>query len=192
MFDRVLLLYEGRQIFFGSTDEAKNYFLALGFICPDRSTTADYLTSLTNPRERIVRVENQLRAPRTPDQFAEVWKKSPDRTVLLQEIQAYENGYPSRKQQDSDSTRRPHKSPYLITLARQIQICLVRNFQGLRNEPTATISAIVGNVVISIILGSMFYNLPESTDSFFGRGVLIFFMTLLNATMGSLEVCSPA
>ncbi|KAL8695989.1 MAG: hypothetical protein Q9201_007878 [Fulgogasparrea decipioides] len=54
-FDKVILLYEGREIFFGSTDAAKVYFIELGFVCPDRSTTADFLCSITNPLERIVR-----------------------------------------------------------------------------------------------------------------------------------------
>lgn len=33
MFDRVTLLYEGRQIFFGHITEAKGYFESLGFFC---------------------------------------------------------------------------------------------------------------------------------------------------------------
>jgi ABC-type multidrug transport system ATPase subunit len=33
MFDRVILLYEGREIFFGRTDEARGYFEGLGFEC---------------------------------------------------------------------------------------------------------------------------------------------------------------
>ena len=51
-FDKVLLLYEGRQIYFGTTASAKTYFTNLGFVCPERSTTADFLCSLTNPLER--------------------------------------------------------------------------------------------------------------------------------------------
>jgi ABC-type multidrug transport system ATPase subunit len=33
LFDRVILLYEGREIFFGGTSEAKAYFEGLGFEC---------------------------------------------------------------------------------------------------------------------------------------------------------------
>lgn len=41
---------------------------------------------------------------------------------------------------------------------------------------------------MSIILGSMFYNMPTDTSSFFGRGVLLFFTVLLNAFLGAFEV----
>ncbi|KAF5725187.1 ABC1 transport, partial [Fusarium mundagurra] len=55
LFDRVTVLYEGHQIFFGRIDEAKQYFENLGFECPDRQTTPDFLTSMTSPQERRVK-----------------------------------------------------------------------------------------------------------------------------------------
>lgn len=55
------------------------------------------------------------------------------------------------------------------------------------NDLGAVISAIIGNIVISIILGSMFYNMPENTNSFLGRSVLIFFGVLLNSNLGAFE-----
>ena len=41
---------------------------------------------------------------------------------------------------------------------------------------------------MSIILGSIFYNLSGDTNSFFGRGVLLFFTVLLNTFLGAFEV----
>ena len=41
---------------------------------------------------------------------------------------------------------------------------------------------------MSIIVGSMFYNMPEDTSSFFGREVLLFFTILLNTVLGAFEV----
>ena len=99
VFDKVALLYEGRQIFFGDARTAKLFFTNLGFACSDRATTADFLTSLTNPVERAVREGYELRVPRTPDEFAEVWRKSPERGRLQQEIWAYEKGFPTSGQQ---------------------------------------------------------------------------------------------
>ncbi|KAK7414106.1 Multidrug resistance protein [Neonectria punicea] len=55
LFEKVLVLYKGRQIFFGKATRAKEYFEELGFDCPEQQTTADFLTSMTSPSERIVR-----------------------------------------------------------------------------------------------------------------------------------------
>jgi ABC-type multidrug transport system ATPase subunit len=94
VFDKVIVLYEGRQIYFGPTDAAKAFFLDMGFQCPNRSTTGDFLTSLTNPAERIIRPGFEGRVPRTPDEFADAWKRSPDRARLLQEIEDFDREYP--------------------------------------------------------------------------------------------------
>lgn len=91
-----MLLYEGRQIFFGDICSAKAYFINLGFVCSDRATTADFLTSLTNPAERVnlIRKGFEARVPRHPDEFADIWKKSPERASLLTRIEAYEHEFP--------------------------------------------------------------------------------------------------
>ena len=94
VFDKVAVLYEGRQIYFGHVDAAKKFFINLGFECPLRQTTADFLTSLTNPAERVVRNGFKGKTPSTPDEFAAVWQKSEDRAQLLQEIEEFGREYP--------------------------------------------------------------------------------------------------
>lgn len=92
VFDKLSLLYDGRQIFFGSTSAAKAYFVKLGFVCSPRSTTADFLTSLTNPAERTIHLEYESRVPRTPDEFLDCWKQSIERMELVKEIENFEKG----------------------------------------------------------------------------------------------------
>ena len=88
------VLYEGRQIYFGDINAAKTFFINLGFECPLRQTTADFLTSLTNPAERLVRTGFKGKTPSTPDEFAAVWQKSEDRAQLLQQIEEFVREYP--------------------------------------------------------------------------------------------------
>ena len=94
VFDKVAVLYEGRQIYFGNTHAAKTFFVNLGFECSSRKTTADYLTSLTNPAERIIRKGFEGKTPNTPDEFAALWQKSEDRARLLQEVEEFDGQYP--------------------------------------------------------------------------------------------------
>ena len=85
-FDKVTLLYEGRQIYFGPTSLAGNYFFELGFCRPSRVTMADFLTSLTYPPERRVRTGFENSVPRSAEEFADVWKRSVTARTLLQNI----------------------------------------------------------------------------------------------------------
>ena len=94
IFDKVVVLYEGRQIYFGPTTAAKKFFVNMGFYCPERATTGDFLTSLTNPAERIVRKGFEMRVPRTPDEFAARWQQSENRAQLLRDIEDFEQKFP--------------------------------------------------------------------------------------------------
>jgi ATP-binding cassette subfamily G (WHITE) protein 2 (PDR) len=94
VFDKVAVLYEGRQIYFGNIHAAKQFFINMGFECPPRQTTADFLTSLTSPAERIVRKGFEGKTPYTPDEFAAAWQKSEDRAQLLKEIDEFDREFP--------------------------------------------------------------------------------------------------
>ncbi|KAI9831805.1 MAG: hypothetical protein M1819_004702 [Sarea resinae] len=197
VFDKVVLLYEGRQIYFGRTTDAKEFFTTMGFHCPDRQTTADFLTSLTSATERVVKPGWEDRVPRTPDEFAEAWKKSETHAQLMRDIESYEKQYPiggeqlqkfiaSRRAQQAKRQR--VKSPYTLSFGQQIRLCVVRGFQRLRGDPSLTFTALFGNFAMSLIVGSVFYNMPHTTASFFQRGSLLFFAVLLNAFSSALEI----
>ncbi|KAI1775922.1 ABC-2 type transporter-domain-containing protein [Hypoxylon cercidicola] len=196
-FDKALVLYDGRQIFFGRADAAKQYFINLGFDCPARQTTPDFLTSMTSPIERVVRPGFEGRAPRTPDEFAQAWKNSAEYKALQAEIEEYKTEHPlngpdaeafraSKRQQQAKNQR--VGSPYTLSYWQQVKLCLWRGWQRLKGDPSLTIGALIGNFVMALIIGSIFYNLQEYTSSFFQRGALLFFACLMNAFASALEI----
>ncbi|PGH13961.1 hypothetical protein AJ79_03376 [Helicocarpus griseus UAMH5409] len=196
-FDKALLIYEGRQIFFGRADAAKQYFIDLGFECPSRQTTPDFLTSITSPQERIVRAGWENKAPRTPDEFVTAWKSSNAYKLLQQEIEEYKikhsiNGADAeafrahRKAQQARGQRQ--KSPYTLSFAQQTSLCLWRAYRRLIGSPDITLGQLIGNIVMGLIISSVFYNLQLTTSSFFQRGALLFFAVLMNAFSSALEI----
>ena len=44
LFDKVLVLDEGKQIYYGPLKEAKPFMEDLGFVCEDGANVADFLT----------------------------------------------------------------------------------------------------------------------------------------------------
>ncbi|KAK9419698.1 putative ABC transporter domain-containing protein [Seiridium unicorne] len=197
LFDKALVLYEGRQIFFGRADEARQYFINLGFDCPARQTTPDFLTSMTSPRERVVRAGFEGRAPRTPDEFAAAWRDSVEYRNLQAEIEAYKQEHPlngpdaevfrANKRQAQAKAQRLN-SPYTLSYLQQVNLCLWRGFRRLIGDPSLTIGSLVGNFIMALIVGSVFYNLQPTTSSFFQRGALLFFACLTNAFASALEI----
>ena len=200
VFDKVTVLYEGRQIYFGRTDEAKEFFTSMGFDCPERQTTADFLTSLTSPAERIVKPGFENLVPRTPDEFAAAWKNSAAYKALMKEIEEYEQEFPiggESVQKFIDSRRAMQaknqrvKSPYTMSVMQQVNLCMVRGFQRLKGDASLTLTQLIGNTIMALIIGSVFYQLEPTTDSFYSRGALLFFAVLLNAFSSALEVSFP-
>ncbi|KAJ5157869.1 ABC multidrug transporter A-2 [Penicillium canariense] len=197
IFDKAIVLYEGRQIYFGKADDARRFFINMGFDCPDRQTTADFLTSLTSPSERSVRDGFEHVVPRTPDEFAARWRDSPERKQLLQEIQDSRDHHPigGEKQESFDRSRAAEKakgtraqSPYTLSYVMQIRLCLWRGFLRLKGDMSMTIASVIGNTIMGVIISTVFLDLPNDTGSFFQRGALLFFAILMNAFASSLEI----
>lgn len=197
VFDKAIVLYEGRQIFFGKTQEAKRYFENMGFQCPDRQTDADFLTSMTSPQERVVKPGFENKVPRTPDEFALAWKNSPERAALLKEIDDYDQRYPFEgesyqrfveSRQAQQAKRQRLKSPYTLSYTQQVRLCLWRGFQRLKGDPSLTFTQLFGNFAMALILGSVFFNMSDDAGTFFQRGAVLFFAVLLNAFGSALEI----
>ncbi|KAL2265953.1 hypothetical protein VTJ83DRAFT_5305 [Remersonia thermophila] len=197
LFDKVTVLYEGRQIFFGRANEAKQYFINLGFECPERQTTPDFLTSMTSPLERIVRPGFEGKAPRTPDEFAAAWKKSDEYKRLMEEIEEYKTTHPingpdaeafraSKKAQQAKSQRA--KSPFTLSYWQQVKLCLWRGWRRLVGDPSLSLGALIGNLIMALIISSVFFNIQPTTSSFYQRGALLFFACLMNAFASALEI----
>ena len=197
LFDKVVLLYEGRQIFFGSCDGAKQYFIDLGFECPARQTTPDFLTSMTASTERVVRPGWEGRVPRTPDEFAACWKSSDAYKALQDEIEEYKREF----SEDSPSANefRAHKqanqakgqrlmSPFTLSYAQQVQLCLWRGWKRLTGDPSFTLFSLISNTITGLVISSLFYNLQPQTSSFYSRAAVLFVAILTNAFSSALEI----
>ncbi|KAG2420320.1 ABC transporter CDR4 [Aspergillus terreus] len=196
-FDKAIVLYEGRQIYFGSASDARRFFIEMGFDCPDRQTTADFLTSLTSPTERRARKGFEHLVPRTPDEFAERWQQSAERKQLLADIEAFRNEFPigGNKQEEFSRSRAAEKakatraaSPYTLSYPMQVRLCLHRGFLRLKGDMSMTLASVIGNSIMSLVIASVFYNLDGTTNSYFSRGALLFFSILLNAFASALEI----
>ena len=198
LFDKVIVLYEGREIYFGPTRAAKSYFEEMGWCCPQRQTTADFLTSVTNHQERRPRHGFESLVPRTPEEFQRHWYVSQDYKTLLAEIEQHEHGLSDHVAAEEFRTSRraaqAHqlrvKSPYLVSIPMQIKACITRAYQRLLNDKASTLTVVLGQVIMALVVGSIFFGMQDDTNSFFAKGSTLFFATLLNALIAVTEINS--
>ncbi|KAH7114874.1 ABC-2 type transporter [Dactylonectria macrodidyma] len=200
LFDKAVVLYEGRQIFFGPAEAARPYFAKMGWHCPQRQTTGDFLTSVTNPQERVAREGMENRVPRTAEEFEQYWLKSPEHEALQKEVQQYEQEFPvdanglhvNEMRHGKNRSQAKHvrpESPYMISMAMQIKLTTKRAYQRIWNDLSATGTSAVINAVLAII-GSVFYGTPNTTGGFYSKGSVLFNAILLNALTAISEINS--
>jgi ABC-type multidrug transport system permease subunit len=72
----------------------------------------------------------------------------------------------------------------------QIKLNTVRAYQRLWNDAASTVSTIVSNIIMALIIGSVFYDSPNTTSGFASKGATLFFAVLLNALTAMSEINS--
>lgn len=197
-FDKAAVLYEGRQIYFGPAGHAKDYFTRQGWYSPPRQTTGDFLTAVTNPQERQPRKGMENKVPRTPEEFEKYWRDSPEYQELLQEIKDFEeenaaNGNNTLEQlrQQKNNMQAKHarpKSPYILTVPMQVKLNTKRAYQRIWGDVASTATQAILNLIIALIVGSIYFGHSTGSSSFQGRGAVIFLAILFNALSSIGEI----
>lgn len=183
-----MLIDEGRCIFQGPAEDAKQYFVELGFYSPERETTADFLTSVTDPGERRFREGFEARAPKTPEDLERAFKISSNYQGILRELQAYEqelqdSNYADAREferttQDQKSKTVSKTSNYTVSFPRQVLACTKREFWLIWGDTTTLYTKFWIVISNALIVGSLFYGQPMNTEGAFSRGGSAFFSIL--------------
>lgn len=193
-FDKVTVLYSGRQIYFGPINQAKDYFARMGYICPARQATAEFLTAVTDPQGlHKIKPGFENTVPRTAEEFEKYWHESPEYSQLIKDIEEYNQEVDTEKTKDllkasMDQQKSKHSSKrsyYTVTYWEQVRLCTARGFQRIYGNKSYTIINVCAAVIQAFISGSLYYNTPSSTNGAFSRGGVLYF-TLLYYSLISL------
>ncbi|KAM0647794.1 hypothetical protein ACHAO3_007418 [Verticillium nonalfalfae] len=132
-----------------------------------------------------------------PDEFADAWRQSEHRLRLVNEIDNYLDQHPfngkhynsflaSRRSDQATSQR--ESSPFTLSYWQQVKLTLWRSWVLLKSDPSMTLTMLVTNIFMALVMSSIFYNMPNDSSSISRRGTLMFFIVLTNAFGGMLEI----
>ncbi|KAL6855609.1 ATP-binding cassette transporter snq2 [Amphichorda felina] len=186
--DKVLLIDAGKCLYFGPGEKAKQYFVDLGFQCPERWTTPDFLTSVSDEHERSVRSGWEDRIPRTPEEFFGAYRNSEAYRDNLADMDDFERQ--SQKQAEDRAqhqTKNTAKKNYMLPFHQQVMACTKRQFFIMVGDRASLFGKWGGLLFQALIIGSLFFNLPPTVEGAFPRGGALFFLLLFNALMALAE-----
>ncbi|RAK94698.1 ABC drug exporter AtrF [Aspergillus costaricaensis CBS 115574] len=188
LMDKVLVIDQGRMLYQGPANEARQYFVNLGFHCPEQSTTADFLTSLCDPNARQFQPGREASTPKTAEELESVFRQSSAYQRILDDVSGYEKQLQDTNQEstrrfqksvaESKSKTVSKKSPYTVSLVRQVAACVRREFWLLWGDKTSLYTKYFIILSNGLIVSSLFYGESLNTSGAFSRGGALFFSIL--------------
>ncbi|KAF7951033.1 uncharacterized protein EAE97_002585 [Botrytis byssoidea] len=188
LMDKVLVIDEGRMVYSGPAGAAKSYFEKIGYYCPPRQTTADFLTACTDPAERRFQKDFQGPIPKGPIELEKAFRESEDYKLLLEDVNSYERmlhetdhadarQFKASVEETKSKTVGP-RSPYTVSFFRQVLACTKREVELTLGDKTTLYTKFFIIISNSLIVGSLFHGQSSNTLGNFSRGGTLFFSIL--------------
>lgn len=185
LFDTVCLLHEGHLIYFGPISEAEAYANSLGFQRPPYRSLPDFLSSLADSNMRGEYVASPMTTnqggepPRTGSQFSECFARSKYKEQLS--LALHDISLPENRRDISDllpTHKKIVQRPSLQSIPAQIAALTIRQVKWLQSVRKSVVAQFVQNLILGILLGSIFWQLPDSLAGAGSRSGIIFLAIL--------------
>lgn len=190
-FDKVIIIDQGRQVFFGPATDARAYFEGIGFKAKPRQTTPDYLTGCTDPFEReYASGISESNAPYDSDSLAKAFDDSKFARKLSEDMADYRKQLENENEvyAEFETAHRQGKqrhamksSVYAAPFYLQIWALMQRQFLIKWQDKFLLFISWFTMIVVAIILGTVWLNLPDTSAGAFTRGGIMFISLLFNA-----------
>lgn len=172
-FDKVVLLDQGHEAFFGSTSEARQYFEDLGYVPVPGQTTAEFLVTVTDPEERRTRPGSEAEKITSPAELAAAFQRSQHYKRLLSEIDEY------RQSQAQADALLPTYS-YRLPFPAQVRECLTREYQLVSGQRRVYYIKWITTIILCLVCGSVYFDIDNTAQGAFTRGGILYFALILN------------
>lgn len=188
LMDKVIVIDDGRMIYSGPASEAKAYFQGLGYYCPDRQTTADFLTACTDPTERRFRDDFEGPVPKGPIELEKAFRESDAYQRVLKDVESYEKVLHDTDHADAREFKQSvketksktvsNRSSFTVSFVRQVLACLQREVYLTLGDKTTLYTKFFIIISNGLIVASLFYGQSQNTEGAFSRGGTLFFSML--------------
>lgn len=186
LFDKVLVLNsQGRQIYFGPTRDAQAYFEGQELNLKRNEGTKEGVP------EFIVGCASDARHQRELEQ---AWLRSEMRSRLqgtdYEERYAFEKcARPLMAAIRAEKHRfTPRTSPFTVSLPRQVALLTKRQLQLIKSELPAYVTKTSVNLALSVLVGTLFLQMPQTTGGAFTRQSLLLLSIMFNAYLSLAEL----
>ncbi|GAA95733.1 uncharacterized protein L969DRAFT_92858 [Mixia osmundae IAM 14324] len=195
-FDKLLVLAPGgEQAYFGPAQDAWGYFESIGFEPIPGQTKADFILACTDTYARNIRSGQESSAPRTGLAMAETFRRSEQHQQCLNGLCQYrdthrpgtENSWLTGVHNEKDRMLKP-SSALTIAFTSQLAVLTRRQYALIRSDLGPYVTKTGVNILLSVIVGTLFKDLPRTSDGAFTRGSILLLSILFNGYLQLAEL----
>ena len=195
LFDKVLVLDGGKQLYYGPLKEARRFMEEQGFDCVDGANVADYLTGVVVPSERKIKAGFENKFPRTAEDIRAAYEKSEIKSNMEKEYDFPNSDDAKRHTEEfqisikqQQGKHLPKGSPLTVSFNDQVRACVKRQWQIISSDKL-TFGIKQATVFIqALVAGSLFYQAPNNSSGLFVKGGALFISLLFNSLLSLSEV----
>ncbi|XP_041056944.1 broad substrate specificity ATP-binding cassette transporter ABCG2-like [Carcharodon carcharias] len=184
LFDSLTLLASGRLVFHGPALEALDYFSGLGHSCEPFNNPADFFLDIINgdstavSSHKAVDFDPELALDASAlkkettivDKLAEEYSKSTYYSEIMSELKKLSQGKDENPVSDS------RRITYTTSFFHQLKWVTKRSFKNLLRNPQASIAQMLVVIFLGLIVGAIFFGVPDDLAGIQNRAGAMFFM----------------
>ncbi|CAG8944699.1 unnamed protein product [Penicillium salamii] len=192
LFDKVLILNKGKQVYYSPISQARGFMEDLGFVCKNGTNVTDFLTGVTVPTKRQIRSGFETSFPRDATSIHSIYQQT---DIFKNAIAEY--SYPTTelaRQRTRDFKenvafeRASKQSQYTVGFLFQVKVCVIRQYQIIAGDMVTFRMKQDSNIVQALIAGSLYYQASNDSSGVFIKGGVLFWSVLYNSITAMSEV----
>lgn len=171
LFDRILLMAEGRVAFMGTADQAIVFFKSLGTGCPSNYNPADYFVQML-----AIVPGQEVTCRQSINSICDSFQKSDLGTKIALEAETTHGEYEDLMEWKIGSSK--ISSPYKATWCEQFRAVLWRSWLSVIKEPILIKVRLLQTVMVSLLIGVIFFGQRLDQDGVMNiNGAIFIFLT---------------
>ncbi|OBZ79974.1 hypothetical protein A0H81_01435 [Grifola frondosa] len=180
-FDKVCVIYEGKMVYFGPVNRARQYFINMGYEPANRQTTADFLIAGASHAHHALGLRGvcAVRGARVRRVFQAVghcMAEPRGHGRIYGGVRGEAGMHEFKKSTKVEHAKHSNKkSPVIMSIPMQALALMDRRVQIIRGGIAAQVIQLASFTVQATIMGTVFLQLNSTTFAFFSpSGVLLF------------------
>ncbi|CEH13591.1 probable snq2-abc transporter involved in multidrug resistance [Ceraceosorus bombacis] len=197
-FNNVMVITEGRCVYYGPREQCRPYFWSLGYKDLPRQTSADYVAGCTDKYVRVFADgRDASNVPSTPEALEAAYQASD----IYRKVIADKDTYKSELEKDSSAAEefrqavmedKNHgvgkKSRYTVNYLQQVKALWIRQVLMILNDRRDLVIAYITSLILALVIGSLFYQIEVNAAGAFTRGGVIFITLLFGSLSAFAEL----